>query len=43
MQTLASEGTYWDESEGGNVTVSEFGKYFFRPEGWVFEWRETWG
>lgn len=47
LRTTASEPTTWvrkvDENDGGNVTVSELGDWYRKPEGWVFAWRETVG
>lgn len=44
LKTMASEGTNWDENgEDGNVTVSQYGKHYTKPEGWVFAFKNTVG
>jgi hypothetical protein len=43
LKTMASEEAFWDESPGGNVTESEYGKYYTRPAGWVYAWKQTVG
>jgi hypothetical protein len=32
----APGGTYWNEAEGGNVTVKSFGKIYEREGEWKF-------
>jgi hypothetical protein len=44
MTTTASEDADWAEvGVGKNVTVSQMGKFYQRPAGWVFPWKQTWG
>lgn len=41
LTVVASEPATWSESVNptvGNVTVSQWGKYYKRPNGWVFPW-----
>lgn len=34
---FAEQGAYWNEAEGGNVTVGPWGKMYAREEAWEFE------
>lgn len=40
MTTMASEATDW--AENGNMTVSQMGRKYERPDGWRFDWQQTW-
>ncbi|KAF2632861.1 hypothetical protein BU25DRAFT_417437 [Macroventuria anomochaeta] len=48
LKTMASEPATWAEKvdendKEGNVTVSEMGKLYEKPESWMFTWRQAVG
>lgn len=46
MTATASEPAEWNETVNplySNVTVSQYGKWYERPQGWPFEWKSMVG